>query len=218
MKVYQLFEDANDPQLYPWLWENCAPFLEELMIHPKDGLRDVYDKANMLRGMENADKVGEEKNFQTSWGDEAHGRILPVRKNRAPRDTHPDLADVIDDMLEQKFGWRPRESSIFCTGALSVARAYGKIYRVFPIGQFKYVWSKEIRDITRKIPILLANVGAMSKDVDEDYPKEVLADFYETLSDNFEGSFLDHDLLGAIQSKNEIMVSCDKYLIIPLHN
>lgn len=215
MKVYQLLEEER-PQLFPWLWKHCAPYLTELGLSPKDDLREVYDKTTLFRGMDNP--VGEKIELQTSWGDDVNGLIMQVRKDRIPRDTHADLSSIVDDMLEHKFDWRPRQQGMFATGRLGLARNYGSVYRVFPMGDFRYVWSPDVRDLTLRVPEILRIANITQRDVSDEYTSDELADFYEVLSDNLSSTYKDTDISKVRGSSHEVMIDCKEYLAIPLNN
>lgn len=78
-----------------------------------------------------------------------------VRTDRQPLTSTRDQHDFIDGELYKKFGWHPRSEAMFVFGAptnfqLSV---YGSIFMVFPIGQYKYVWSPDIRDLYQDLPV-----------------------------------------------------------------
>lgn len=70
-----------------------------------------------------------------------------VRKDRKPTDTKIELHNRFDDMLNGKFGWKPRSNSIFVTGDVSDAGMYGTPYIIFPAGKTKYVWSPDTKDL-----------------------------------------------------------------------
>lgn len=215
MKVYQLFEEER-PQLYQWLWEHCTPYLTELGLSHKDGLRDIFDVATLYRG-ENDD--GKVEKFQTSWGANVDGIIKSVRKDRLPRDTPKQLSKLFDDMLEHKFGWRPRQSSVFAFGRTSkgATRDYGRTtYRIFPIGNFKYVWSPVVRDLTFSIPGIAKAAGITKPyNIESDWEPEELAGFSKALSNTLEDTYKDTDLRSMAKGGNEVMIGCDKYLAIP---
>ena len=69
-----------------------------------------------------------------------------VRLDRKPRDSSIGFTEMMDDYLEGAFGWRPRTQGTFVTSQQSQASRYGKMYLVFPVGNFKFVWSKKYKD------------------------------------------------------------------------
>jgi len=73
--------------------------------------------------------------------------IGKIRKNRRPMDTPLEIHEMFDKMFKKKYGWEPRSNSIFCTGDIEQAGNYGKPYIIFPIGNFKYLWNPNIKDL-----------------------------------------------------------------------
>lgn len=67
--------------------------------------------------------------------------------DRKPKDTPVELSEKIDDMMEKKFGWRPRSQGVFATFDAGVAHEYGDPYIFIPCGTYKYIWSPEIEDM-----------------------------------------------------------------------
>lgn len=78
--------------------------------------------------------------------------IKDVRKDRKPKDTHEGVSRIIDDMFYDKFGFRPRSQGLFCFGMssknpfLDDIIDFGQSYVIFPIGNFKFIWSPQIDD------------------------------------------------------------------------
>jgi len=73
-----------------------------------------------------------------------------VRHNRNPRDMSLELTNSLDNYFDKEYnlgGWKPRTQSKFFTSNKSTARGYGRTYNVFPIGNFKYLWSPDIEDL-----------------------------------------------------------------------
>lgn len=117
--------------------------------------------------------------------------VNKARKDRQPLSTEPDMHKFIDDYLYEKYGIRGRSGAIFCTGYVKNASVYGTPRIIFPIGEYKILWSPKIYDL------FLSGISFLSKDD----IKEKLLDSYRT------------DGLGqAIRSKKEVMVDCDMYV------
>jgi len=72
---------------------------------------------------------------------------LTVNTNRVPMGSSWELHNLFDNEFYKKFGWKARSNSIFCTGLEDIAMTYGMGYIVFPIGNFKYLWSMEAKDL-----------------------------------------------------------------------
>jgi hypothetical protein len=70
-----------------------------------------------------------------------------VRQDRRPMDTSKGDTDRFDALFKEKFGWKARSASIFCTGGVSKAETYGTPYIIFPIMRYKYIWSPVVGDL-----------------------------------------------------------------------
>lgn len=69
-----------------------------------------------------------------------------ARKARLPAHTPKELHEFMNDMFQKKFGW-PARNGTFVTWDRDTAATYGDLYAVFPIGEFKYVWSPDVQDL-----------------------------------------------------------------------
>ena len=72
--------------------------------------------------------------------------VIP-RTDRTPSDVPIDWHRWINKFLYKKFGWKPRSEGVFTTSSLIVAGKYGNQRMFFPIGDYKYVYNKLIRDL-----------------------------------------------------------------------
>ena len=118
-----------------------------------------------------------------------------VRADRAPKDTSDKLHKAMDDWFLEKFGFRARSNAMFATGHATVAGTYGSLYAVFPIGDFEFVWSPNADDLTLH-----------TENLRPDEVPDVLEDC----------EFRKTNLRSAINSQNEIMISCREYYAVPL--
>ena len=118
---------------------------------------------------------------------------MDVRTDRHPRDSDQFTHNESDKYLRDKFGIAGRSQALFVTGSPSVAEGYGPIHVIIPRGEFKFIWSPKIGDLY-----------GIEFDSRED-AEQAMADFeYQTT-----------DLYDAIESRNEIMISCKDYYAIP---
>jgi len=70
-----------------------------------------------------------------------------IRQNRTPKDMQSTAASKLS-MAVTELGWKTtRFNSVFVTGDPTQANSYGRLYVVFPIGQFDYTWSQTIHDM-----------------------------------------------------------------------
>lgn len=118
------------------------------------------------------------------------------------------------------YGVKPRESSVFCTGTMNVARDYGYIYAIFPIGDYTYWWSPKVEDLAetyREYDLVFSAIESQLSSGDS----EALPEYKEKLRKSVrrllaENEYKNTDLTTAIKSKNEIMLKCDSYYSVEL--
>ena len=70
-----------------------------------------------------------------------------MRDNRRPLDTPLWLHTVLDDWFYKKFKVRARSNALFCSFNDHLARNYGNVYRVFPIGKYQAISSFKVKDL-----------------------------------------------------------------------
>lgn len=69
-----------------------------------------------------------------------------AKKWRLPLHTPQKLHDSLNNFFVEKFGW-PARSGTFVSWDIDTAASYGDLYAIFPIGEFKYVWSPDVVDL-----------------------------------------------------------------------
>lgn len=77
--------------------------------------------------------------------------IGTIRKDRKPKDSPLWLHNVLNDTLQQESGIAYRSSSLFVVGDYGQSQNFGNTYLIFPIGEFKYAWSKKLIDPTHDL-------------------------------------------------------------------
>lgn len=184
MKVNELILlEADAENLVAILERDCGPFLKQ---SKKQGL--------LYRGI---------KGSFSNKGTTAEGikyAIKEVRTDRKPLHTTESHHEIIDAWFKKKFGFNARSESMFCFGDVgsdNIAQ-YGKKYIVFPIGDFKYVWSSEVRDLWQ--------------DFDNQNVRDE-SDIIDLLNDS---EYTKAGLGTAVSSNNEIMIKCEKYYAFPM--
>jgi hypothetical protein len=70
-----------------------------------------------------------------------------IRKNRIPVDTPQEIHDMVDDIFKKKTGKRLRSNSLFCVNDETTARTYGKLFYIFPIGNYESWYHPEVADL-----------------------------------------------------------------------
>lgn len=74
-------------------------------------------------------------------------RKMEARSDRKPVDTSPRVHQFADKAFKKRFGWKVRSEGLFTATKPAMTTGYGaNRYLVFPIGDYKYVWSKEVYD------------------------------------------------------------------------
>ena len=127
------------------------------------------------------------------------------RADRNPTDTPRDIQNMLDKIFLKKFGWKARSQGVFGTGSKSFAAMYGKPYMVFPMGEFKFIWSPEIKDLYTDVIEKDMRYGDWGKLPDKGFSK---------IEEVIESSYTDKDWHSAIGSQNEIMIKCHSYYLV----
>jgi len=161
-----------------------------------------------------------------------------VRTDRKPTDMEMDRHNILNDLFYKKFKTYARSNSIFCSGNLMTAGAYGSnVFIIFPAGQYQLLWSDKIKDLYN---------GALSDNLFDKYQKDYLKyredilmktksedldkvlkslptdiysgdnkikkDLIKSLNKDVLTTYRKGDIMGAIDSKNEIMLTCKYYI------
>ena len=157
---------------------DCQPYLKEM------GQKDMfsaYDRGRALyRGLD------------------SYKGFLKKRVrlgSRRPTDMNIDDHNMINKYFKKKYG-APFRNALFLTGNRRNAAGYNTgsgaaYYLIFPIGEFKFIWSSRITDLFSAI------VG-----VEGDKVKSLLNRYQRT------------DLKAAKDSGNEIMLRCKSYYAV----
>lgn len=168
MKIIELFEDTiTEDNIIELIKRDCKPWLGKA-------------KELVYRGMQ--------KKVDAPFKQE-------VRADRQPRNTDGELHKAMDDWFNDNFGFRARSAAVFVTGDFDDAKSYGQAYAIFPIGDFKFVWSP--------------NVGDLYMSMHNETPGRVPLKL-----ERFK--FQDDELEKAISSGFEIMIKCKDYYAVPV--
>lgn len=107
--------------------EDCKPFLKELKKADYNflysGRKGSYEKFNKRK----------------------------IRKKRKPRDTPPEIHDILNKSFKDKFGVRARSASFFTTNDIHEAESYGFAHYVFPVGKYRLIYSNKVNDLYRRL-------------------------------------------------------------------
>jgi len=156
-----------------YLFDNCKPYLEQTNYNVSNNV--------LFRGM--------------ATNHDAMFNIHRVRlDNRQPESTSIKDHNALNNYFTQKFG-EPFRNAMFATSSLSEAMGFTNGHgffprAVFPIGDFTFIWSPEVRDLYTDV--LLKKEVSLEKKL-------------PTLG------YQNTDLMKAIESKNEVMIRCKTY-------
>jgi hypothetical protein len=154
---------------------------------------------------------------------------LVVRKNRQPRDIDFHVHMLMDDLFKQKFGWKARSEGVFVCSDPYEASVYGSVYLFFPIGSYKFIWSKKIRDLFRvlvsNIPKNISVFVYFKREYEEEYMGSRTG-FYTYLYDKHKDKFkeylekvviplyTDKNLQEVFKYRSEISFKCKEYFLV----
>lgn len=214
MRLSELVTESDEPVMFEdFVRENCRPYMAAL-----DADMEVIDspRFSLYRGIKEASLTNDMEMVR-------HDRVVTayvnrVRTDRQPKDTPADISSIVDDLLEKKFGWRPRAESAFCytfknRGAVE---HYGDKYRVYPMGDLEFVYSPKVRDMTYQLAEWLRERKLWPSS--GKIPPEALGETTEAIKEFVEEhGYTNKNLHAAMMSegKPEIMVNCHKYLAVP---
>ena len=139
MKRYKSYlesvQEDKINRIFKLLSKNCSKFINELKLNNEN--KEIF-----FRGFqENIEDIEE----------------ITRRKGRNPKDLGIYTHNEIDSNLFDIFGWKPRSEGVFATVGIALAKAYNtpsstfenrkNPYIFFPIGDYSYVFNKDITDI-----------------------------------------------------------------------
>jgi len=225
MKIIELHEDASTYEnTARILLEECAPFLQQTS----------YNVANypLLRG---------DRRSPQQFGELAKRQVR--LEDRRPANTNIYMHNAMNRFFQKQFG-APFRSALFASGSATTAQTYGDamICSVFPIGQFKFVWSPKVRDaftiqtgfrryveptLVKKYPDMpqqqLDDIRELVYNMTVKYgykPNvEEITQLNRVVFDVLEAlKFQDTDMVSAIDSKHEIAIRCPEVYIVLFDN
>jgi hypothetical protein len=213
----QFLAEENEPmsieELAQKIKQDCKPWL------------DSFGDTKLYRGVKFTDPMLRPLQVAGYQHDDLNRVFIgAVRNDRKPRDIQKAVHNRLDSMFVSKVGVPLRSASLFVTKSYDTASGYGRIVRIFPIGEFHYAWSPYFDDpyslfVDGEIPENLTSaLSEVMPNVRKKYPKMLRVDdlstspvalaYALTLIPNvwkFDEGLLDAD------DSCEIMLVCDKF-------
>jgi len=121
-----------------------------------------------------------------------------LRTDRIPTDLPRKLHDAFDNVTNKKYGFKARSESVFATPNIVTANRYDKPNLIFPKGDFKYIWSPDIKDL------FYSWLHSFKKDVKFLHDKE-LDEYFEDFIDMF---YQPYGLKDIKKYDVEVMIHC----------
>ena len=183
MKVAEVLAEAKQltvdiDKITSQVKRNCQPFLSQVMTP-------------MWRGL------AWQQNKDVIFG------TVETQGYRSPRDTPPIINTYMMSWLKEKSGIPFRQQhTLFGTGSETAARAFGIPFMAFPIGDFEYCWSPNVRDLTDQFH------GMTGKSLTAN---QIATDVYDVM-DSSDYQF-NVGLDQALKSYKEVMIYCKSYYI-----
>jgi len=125
-----------------------------------------------------------------------------VRKDRKPRLLPWEIHKFLSDESKKFFGWDIRREGLFAVNNVFYARRWGEPVIIFPIGQFKYVWIKNV-------DVLYSLYGKFEYgNIEEKNKKRIL--------DILKKDYKAHNLRNYIKSttNGECIINCNEYYMV----
>ena len=153
---------------------------------------------------------------QASAGDDVFKKQVRL-DNRQTTDIPEAISDAMNNWMTTEFG-EPFRNALFVSGNENMANNYGRIYLVFPIGNFTFLYHDKFKDIYSTFSSFRWTYGekeermvrAKAMATREDFQKK----FIEHIASVNNGNWKQDNLEQAINSKNEIMIRTKEYYAV----
>jgi len=198
----QFLGEGEETDLVKVINKQCAEFLSQ-----------THRAGLLVRGMRSlgpASNIGHFANPLYKGGNRARQdtvieyALKAPRSDRKPSDTPRRIHVILDRWFNQHFGVNARSAATFCYGEKSRDQVlqYGTAYAVFPVGDFKIIWSPKIADLYGDVETeLLPKIRRGEFDDEETAISEWM----------MEQDYTDSKPVEAIKSNMELMLICSKY-------
>ena len=196
MKLIEVSHFTNPAKAADIIISKCKPFLETINYNTLNETlyRGVHSNSRQYM------QVDKETGLRVVNG---------INPNRQPKDTDARIHKCINEAFVKKYGV-PFRNGTFTSGNLQQAHTYGNMVSViFPIGDFKFLWSAEIDDLYIASLDVIDRFEAYSSAAKT--PENITAELLDW------ANYQDTDLVKGIQSGNEIMLYCDKCILLRMN-
>ena len=153
-----------------------------------------------------------------------HYSIEKRRKDRKPKDMPSELHRWFDNEFQKQFGWKARSEGVFVIANERTAQGYGRPYIFIPKGKYRFLYSKEIKDLWAEatgddnIYIDPVEVAVLNDDSDtldmfiDEYGYGSPPSVHQVL-DKIVNSYTNKNIQLGMEYKHEIMFDCDEYFL-----
>lgn len=136
--------------------------------------------------------------------------------DRNPAATPQILQTLLDQEMEEVFGWKLRSTGVFASGSKWIHNYAGQDYFFFPQGEYKVVWFKGIKDFTIDIAGILTGDRSTYSLKDFIYNLEsnrqdlqpYISGIMKKLKPKYRKGLKNYDL------QSELVFDCDRYYLV----
>lgn len=137
--------------------------------------------------------------------------------NRQTSDIPDEISDAMNNWMTKEFG-EPFRNALFVSGNENMANNYGRIYLVFPIGNFTFLYHDKFKDIYSTFSSFRWTYGEKADRMVQgkllQTRKDFRKKFIEHIASVNNGNWKQDNLEGAINSKSEIMIRTKEYYAV----
>jgi hypothetical protein len=163
----------------------------------------VKDQYNLIRGMRPTSLYG----------------IRSARSQRTPKDTWPEIHQIIDDWFFQKFGYRYRSNAIFAVSNVHTAESYGHPCLIFPRGHFRFCYSPDVEDLWDGVKMTLhknfkSTVQKLATIESDEHFEQAVNQIISKLEGAGYTETNLREAIGYVYGSSEIMIGCKDYYYV----
>lgn len=140
--------------------------------------------------------------------------------DRKPLDSDDVTHSFLNSEFTKLYG-APFRNAMFMSGSARDTLRYGHTFQVFPVGQFKFIWSPtvndlwvEARDLRRAYAMPDGHGNEEEQLKNQKYKADVKKEFHEKVIATYQTG----DMKAALASGKEIMVRCKQYYAVNFDN